>query len=148
MSGRRLEAPSGGDEAPRTSAPVGRKGPVLDLVALATEICRRYQQEFPDEKKRYGDAGNQWCVHDNQHLLNWGVDAANGYLDINHEVSWLASVLESRGFPTERLARTLDLGSDVIREQEIGAPGVKVAVVLTDTAAYVRSHGSFLDYRV
>jgi hypothetical protein len=148
MTGRRLKPPSGGDEAPRVSAPIGRKGPVLDLLTLATEICRRYQREFPDEKKRYGEAGNQWCVHDNQHLLNWGVESANGHLDINREVSWLASVLEARGFPIERLARTLDLGSDLVSEQAIGAPGDKVALVLTDTASFVRSSGSFLDYTV
>jgi hypothetical protein len=148
MTGRRPEPPSGGDEAPRVSAPVGRKGPVLDLVVLATEICRRYRQEFPDEKKRYGEAGNQWCVHDNQHLVNWSVEAANGHLDINREVSWLASVLESRGFPVERLARSLELGADVVVGQSIGAPGDKVALVLTDTASFVRSHGSFLDYTV
>jgi hypothetical protein len=148
MSGRRLAPPTGGDEAPRVSAPIGRKGPVLDLVPLATEICRRYQREFPDERKRYGDAGNQWCVHDNQHLLNWGVEAANGHLDINREVSWLASVLEARGFPTARLARTLDLGSALIAEQAVGAPGVKVALALTNAASFVRSHGSFVDYTV
>jgi hypothetical protein len=148
MTARRLNPPSGGDEAPRTSAPLGKKGPLLDLVTLAGEICRRYQAEFPDEKKRYGVAGNQWCVHDNQHLLNWGVEAANGHLDINHEVAWLASVLEARGFPTERLARTLELGADVILEQAIGAVGVELALVLTDTASFVRSYGSFLDYTV
>jgi hypothetical protein len=148
MTARRLKPPSGGDEAPRTSAPLGKKGPSLDLVALAIEICRRYQQEFPDEKKRYGVAGNQWCTHDNQHLLNWAVEAANGHLDINHEVGWLASVLEARGFPTERLARTLELGADVILEQAIGAAGAGLALVLTDTASFVRSYGSFLDYTV
>jgi hypothetical protein len=115
---------------------------------MATEICRRYRQEFPDEEKRYGDAGNEWCVHDNQHLLNWGVEAANGHLDINLEVSWLASVLEARGFPIERLARNLDLGADVVLEQVTGAPGARLALVLTDTASFVRSHGSFLDHKV
>jgi hypothetical protein len=148
MTRRRLKPPSGGDEAPRTSAPLGRKGPLLDLVSLATETCRRYRNEFLDEEKRYGDAGNQWCIHDNQHLLNWGVEAANGHLDLNDEVAWLASVLESRGFPVDRLARTLDLGADVIREQVIGTPGVRLALVLTDTASFVRSHGSFLDHSV
>jgi hypothetical protein len=148
MTIRRLKPPSGGDEPPRTSAPVGRKGPLLELAPLATEICRRYQLEFPDEKRRYGDAGNQWCVHDNQHLLNWGVEAVNGHLDINREVSWLASVLEARGFPITRLARCLDLGADVVLEQAIGAPGDRLALVLTDTATFVRSYGSFLEFTV
>src|ERR1700709_1696846 len=136
MTIRRLKPPSGGDEPPRVSAPIGRKGPLLEVVPLATEICRRYQLEFPDEKKRYGDAGNQWCVHDNQHLLNWGVEAVNGHLDINHEIAWLASVLEARGCPIERLARTLQLGAAVILQEVSGAPGIKLARVLTDTAAF------------
>jgi hypothetical protein len=148
MTAQRLKPPSGGDEAPRTSARLGARGPALDLLALASEICGRYRQEFPDEKKRYGEAGNQWCMHDNQHLLNWGVEAVNGHLDINHEVSWLASVLEARGFPIERLARTLDLGSAVVLEQVSGPPGVKLALVLSNTASFVRSSGSFLDYTV
>jgi hypothetical protein len=148
MNGGRLRPPSGGDEAPRTSPPLGPHGPSLDLIPLATEICQRYRRQFPDETKRYGDAGNQWCVHDNQHLLFWGVQAANGDLDINHEVAWLASVLEARGFPTERLARNLDLGADVTREQVPGTPGATLALVLNDTATFVRSYGSFLDYTV
>jgi hypothetical protein len=148
MTARRLKPPSGGDEAPRVSARLGARGPSLDLVALATEICARYRQEFPDERGRYGEAGNQWCVHDNQHLLNWGVEAANGHLDINREVAWLASVLESRGFPTERLARSLDLGAEVILEQVDGVPAVKLARVLADTSSFVRSSGSFLEYTI
>ena len=147
MNARRLKPPSGGDEAPRWSSPVGKDGPVLDLVTLATEVCSRYQREFRDERKRYGGAGNRWCVHDNQHLLSWAVEAANGDLDMNAEVSWLAGVLEARGFPTERLARTLDLGADVVAEQ-IGAPGAGLALVLTDTASFVRLHGSFINFLV
>jgi hypothetical protein len=148
MTARRLKPPSGGDEAPRLSARLGRRGPPLDLLTLATDICQRYRREFPDEEKRYGDAGNQWCVHDNQHLLNWGVEACNGHLDINHEVAWLASVLEARGFPIERLARTLEIGVEVVLEQVDGPGALKLALVLTNTASFVRSSGSFLDYTI
>jgi hypothetical protein len=144
----RLSPPAGGEEAPRESAPLGPNGPVLDLRVLAIEACARYRREFPDEQGRYGDAGNQWCAHDIQHVLNWGVDAVNGDLDIGHEISWLASVLEARGFPIERLARGLDLAADVVVEQVDGSPGSSLAVVLTDTAAFVRGHGSFLGFRV
>src|ERR1700712_5621252 len=132
MTSPRLKPPGVGEPAPRVSAALGENGPSLDLVDFATEICRRYRTEFPDEKGRYGDAGNQWCVHDNQHLLNWAVEAVNGDLDINREVAWLASVLESRGFPVERLARNLDLGAAVVREQVSGPPAGRVALVLTD----------------
>jgi hypothetical protein len=48
----------------------------------------------------------------------------------------------------QRLARTLDLGAGVILEQVVGAPAVKLARVLADTASFVRSSGSFLGYTI
>src|ERR1700712_5097937 len=99
MNARRPNPPDGGDEAPRMSSPL-LGGEPLDLVAAATEICRQYRDEFPDEEERYGDAGNAWCVHDNQHMLNWAVETANGYFDIEQELAWLANILEARQFPT------------------------------------------------
>lgn len=145
MTGKRpLAPPSGGDGPPLISAPL-LGGEPLDLLALATEICRRYREEFPDELERYGDAGNAWCVHDNQHLLNWAVETVNGYFDIEHEVAWLANVLEARQFPLDRLARGLDIGADVTREAVEGDPGQELSRVLTSTAVFVRS-GAFRDY--
>ena len=61
MTGRRLRPPEGGDKAPKVSSPLDG-GESLDLVALATAICERYRLEYPDERERYGDAGNAWCV--------------------------------------------------------------------------------------
>lgn len=144
-------APQSAQRGRRSTANVGTDrhgGPTLDLFPLATEICRRYRQEFPDEQGRYGDAGNQRCVHDNQHLLNWGVEAANGHLDVNYEVSWLASVLEARGFPIDRLVGNLELGAAVVLEQVSGPAGVGLSRVLADTAVLVRSHGRLLDFTV
>ena len=43
------EPPSGA--APPATAELG--GDVLDLRALAEEICRRYRAEFPDEQRRW-----------------------------------------------------------------------------------------------
>ena len=146
MTGRRLRPPEGGDEAPSVSSPLAG-GDVLDLVALATAICERYRLEYPDERERYGDAGIAWCVHDNQHLLNWATESVNGELDIRQEVAWLATVLEARDFPTDRLARNLDIGADVV-SGEVGGPGGReLAAVLTDTAGFVRS-GDFRDYTI
>ena len=146
MTGRRLRPPEGGEEAPRVSAPLGG-GETLDLAALATAICERYRLEYPDERERYGDAGIAWCVHDNQHLLNWATESVNGELDIRQEVAWLATVLEARDFPTDRLARDLDIGAEVVLDQ-VGGPGVReLAAVLTATAGFVRS-GDFRDYTV
>ena len=141
MSGRRLEPPGG--DAPPASAWL-EDGEELELLPLATEICRRYRQEFPDEQKRYGDAANAWCVHDNQYLLCWAVEDVNGYLDMNREVAWLTRVLKARDFPLERLARGLDIGAGVIAEQVGGTSGERLADTLTGASAYVRSSDRFV----
>ena len=139
---RRPEPPSG--QPPPTEARLGGGDP-LDLAALAREICRRYRGEYPDEAERYGDAGNAWCVHDNQHLLNWAAGSANGYVEFEREVAWLARVLEAREFPLDRLARNLDIGADVVREQVGGERGDQLGQVLSSGARFVRSRESFLD---
>ena len=138
----RLEPPSG--QPPPTEARLG-DGEALDLAMLAREICRRYRSEYPDEKERYGDAGNAWCVHDNQHLLNWAAGQVNGYVEFEREVAWLARVLEARDFPLDRLARNLDIGADVVREQVGGAPGEQLGGVLAGGGALVRERETFLD---
>ena len=142
MKERQLQPP-GGSAAP-TSAELGQ-GERLDLVALATEICRRYRQEFPDEAIRYGDAGNAWCVHDNQYLLYWAAEAVNGVLEMADEVAWLAGVLEARNFPLDRLARGLDIGADVVSRAAITQASRQLADVLLESAVFVRSRNSFLD---
>ena len=111
----------------------------LDLVALAAEICRLYREEFPDEEGRYGDAGMAWCVHDNQHILNWAVGAANGWVDLSKELAWLARVLEARNFPLERLARDLEIAADVVSVDA-------VAHELRAGAAFICSKSTFLGF--
>ena len=133
---RRLEPPGG--DAPPASAWLEDAEVELGLLPLAEEICRRYRQEFPDEQQRYGDAGNAWCVHDNQYLLCWAVEAVNGYIDMEAEVDWLAGVLEARDFPLERLARGLEIGADVVAEQQGGTSLAQLAATLMGAAAYVR----------
>lgn len=51
-------------------------GTTIELLPLAREICRRYRIEYPDEEARYGPAGIQWCLHDNQYLLAWAIQDA------------------------------------------------------------------------
>lgn len=101
-------------------------GEQVDLPALAAEVCRRYRAEFPDEEGRYGEAGVEWCVHDNQHILNWAVLAQAGYVDLDSELAWLARVLAARDFPLERLARDLEIAAEVMRER-LGDQGGRVA---------------------
>jgi hypothetical protein len=98
----------------------------MDLIGMATTVCRQYRAEFPDERERYGDAGIAWCVRDNQHLLNWAVESVNGDFDIKHEVAWLANVLQAREFPIERLARGLDICAAVTAGALPVDPGKKL----------------------
>ena len=111
------EPPSG--YPPPVSAEL-RGGGTLDLQLLAEEICRRYRAEYPDEQERYGDAGMAWCVHDNQHLLNWAVTEANGFGGFERQLEWLAGVLAARDFPLPRLARDLEIAAAVVPEQRVG----------------------------
>ena len=140
---RRVEPPSG--QPPPTEAQLAGDGQKLDLAALAREICRRYSAEYTDERDRYGDAGTAWCVHDNQHLLNWAAGAFNGYVDMEREVGWLARVLEARDFPIDRLARNLDIGAEVVREQVGGEAGNDLAGILAGAGSFVRSKETFLE---
>jgi hypothetical protein len=114
------EPPSGAP--PPVAAELRGRG-ALDLRALAEEICTRYRAEFPDEQQRYGDAGVAWCIHDNQHLLNWAAIESNGLGGFERKLAWLAAVLEARGFPLERLARNLELAAAVLDENGEPRPG-------------------------
>ncbi|HZG49844.1 MAG TPA: hypothetical protein VEY90_09995 [Thermoleophilaceae bacterium] len=130
-----IEPPSGHPPPLRAQL---HDGEALDLLALAQEICSRYRAEFPDEQERYGDAGIAWCVHDNQHLLNWAVAEQNGYGGFERQVSWLANVLEARDFPIDRLARDLEIAATVIEERLEAGAGALSATLL-DGARLVRS---------
>ncbi|MGA2928899.1 MAG: hypothetical protein ABSG43_23485 [Solirubrobacteraceae bacterium] len=105
--------PSG---APPPELALTSDGQSIDLRPLAGEICRRYRNEFPDEDERYGPAGAQWCLHDNQYLLAWAIqDARDGTVVMSAQALWLARVLSSRQFPVARLVRDLEIASDVVR---------------------------------
>ena len=92
MSPRPRPAPPSGQPPPRQVALAD--GTEVDLEAVATEVCARYAAEYPDEHERYGDAGRDWCMHDNQHLVNWAVLDTREYVSLEDQVSWLAKVLE------------------------------------------------------
>jgi hypothetical protein len=137
--------------APRPAPPSGQPPPVraeledgteLDLEALARDVCDRYRAEYPDEAERYGEVGQQWCRHDNQHLINWAALNTREYVVLDEQVAWLAKVLEAREFPLDRLARDLDIAADVVRERV--PSGAHVAAALTGAAEMVRSRPTFL----
>jgi hypothetical protein len=140
---RRVEPPSG--MAPPIAAPSPvPDGDDLDLRALAAAVCARYYAEYADEDAVYGDVGREWCRHDNQHLLNWAALDVAGTVSLDEQVAWLARILESRRFPILRLARSLELGADVVRE-DVGEAAAPMADRLRAAAAMIRERGTFLE---
>ena len=104
-------APSGGAPPQFAELPGGDR---LELAGPAREIARRHRAEFPDEEKRYGDRGLEWCAYDNQWILSWAAADAAGFDDLHRRTEWLAGILEARGYPVERLARDLEIAADVV----------------------------------
>ncbi|HEX8207384.1 MAG TPA: hypothetical protein VF587_15080 [Solirubrobacteraceae bacterium] len=109
----RLAPPSGTAAPLEATAP---DGTTVDVRALAQEVCRRYRAEYPDEEGRYGDAGQAWCVHDNQYVLHWAVLDAKGTTSLADQVAWLGRVLAARDFPLDRLARDVEICAEVVEE--------------------------------
>ena len=133
--------PPGGYPPPEVAQTAA--GETLQLRALAEEICRRYRAEFADEQERYGYSGIAWCVHDNQHILNWVALESRGFIDLDERLAWLARVLEARKFPLARLGRNLELAAEVLRDEVPGA--ALMAERLSSAALYIRSKPSFLE---
>jgi hypothetical protein len=127
------EPPSG--HPPPASAEL-RDGSTLDLRDIAEEICRRYRAEFPDEEARYGDAGVAWCIHDNQHILNWAITEANGYGGLEGQLAWLAGVLRARDFPLARLRRDLEIAAEVVEDRELSQTLLAGASSVANLAIY------------
>ena len=108
---RRLAPPTGAAAPLETPAP---DGTLVDVRDLARHVCARYRDEFPDERERYGDAGQAWCVHDNQYILHWALLDTRGTTSLADQIAWLARVLHARGFPLDRLRRNLELAAEVV----------------------------------
>lgn len=136
-------SPSGHPPPATVQAP---SGDTIGLLALAQEICRRYAAEFGDDEDRYepAEVTRAWCVHDNQHLLNWAVLSLSDFCDFEEQVAWLARILEARDFPLAHLTRNLELAAEVVAE-ELRSDGEQAAGVLRAGAALVRAQGTFLE---
>lgn len=127
-------SPPSGAEPPKQARTAS--GGAVDLLPLAEEICHRYRLEFPDERERYGAAGEAWCLHDNQYLLAWAIqDARDQTVVLGEQVAWLARVLDARGFPVLRLARDLEIAAAVVAQSiPDGALAADVAAKLIEAA--------------
>jgi hypothetical protein len=116
---RDVAPPSGGTPPPSTARLPD--GELLHLTPVAEETSRRFWAEYADEAEHYGDAGFAWCVHDNQWLLGWAAEdfeIRGGHFVRN--VHWLAGVLAARDYPSECLARDLEIAADVVGEEGDG----------------------------
>jgi hypothetical protein len=119
MTARRLRPPSGGMAPPHTATlPDGTK---LDLLPLARQISDAHLARHPDELERYGEAGREWCTHDNQHLLSWAALDLQGSVDFDEQLGWLSRVLSARGYPIANLADNLRTAGTLIRQHAAGA---------------------------
>lgn len=97
-------------------------GSVIELEPIAREICARFYDRYPHELERSGEAGTEWCRHDNQYLLAWAIqDARDGTVLLVEQAVWLAGVLETRGFPVEQLIGNLQIAAEITR----GIPGLR-----------------------
>jgi hypothetical protein len=121
----------------RPPAAVYVDGTAIPLAPVADLICSRYRVEFPDERARYGDAGEAWCRHDNQWLLSWAVNDVLGATDLGEQVQWLARVLHARDFPVDRLARDLEIAAEVVVSGALGYVSKSVAARLLHAAKTV-----------
>ena len=129
---RRPSRPQGGMAPPSTAAlPDGTQ---LDLRPLARQISDAHFERHPEELERYGDAGREWCTHDNQHLLKWAALDLAGCIDLDEQLRWLANVLTSRGYPIESLADNLRTGASVLDRHADGHNVEALARRLADAA--------------
>jgi hypothetical protein len=129
-----LRAPAG-DPPPQTARLDA--GGEIALGPLAARVADLYYAEFPDELLRYGAAGRDWCIHDNLHLFAWAFGAHRGYVVFGDQVRWLATVLQSRGYPLDRLAWDLRAAADVIADAPI-SESAPVGEILREGADVVR----------
>lgn len=75
-------------------------------------------------------------------LVRLTIAAPRSEIDFDHQLAWLARVLEARGFPLERLARNLVLLADVVAQHH--ADEADLHARLLAGANTVRSRRTFL----
>jgi hypothetical protein len=110
---RRLERPSG--MPPPVEAWFGPER--VGLVPLAEEIAGRHLERCPDDVERYGELAHEWAVHDMQHVLHWAFGDFAGLVELDAQVSWLARVLDARGYPLANLWSCLRTAAEVVEER-------------------------------
>jgi hypothetical protein len=113
-------------------------GKPIALQPLAEAVAKRYFDEFPEDLGRYGEAARAWEIHDTSHCLQWAVLDVDGLVSLPREIEWLTTVLRSREFPLEHLARNLELAADVV-EEHLTESEAAIASRLRAAALQIRS---------
>ena len=114
-------------------------GTTIDLGPLASQLCARYYETYPDDLGRYGDAGRAWCEHDSRYLLAWALeDARAGTVDCVAQVAWLGRVLSARDFPIDRLAHHVALTATLLRTAALGQTADRAAERMAVAASQLR----------
>ena len=138
---KRLQRP-GGQPPPEHITLQGQRIP---LAAIAAAVTDAFLERHPDELDRYENPElvREWCEHDTRHLIGWAAAEAERGSSLARQLDWLGVVLESRGYPAQRLADTLEFSASVLAEH-LGATAAKINRSLAAGAVHVRSKPSFL----
>ena len=138
---KRLQRP-GGQPAPEHIILANQRIALAPIAAIVTD---RFLERHPDELERYENPAlvREWCENDTRHVIGWANAEAERGSSLAKQLDWLGVVLESRGYPVQRLADTLELSAGVLREQ-LGPEAEKIHRSLTAGAAHVRSKPTFL----
>ncbi len=138
---KRLARP-GGQPPPAHITLEGRR---VALPPIAATVTDRFLARHPDEVERYEDPERvrEWCEHDTRHLIGWAAAEAERGSPLAKQLDWLGVVLESRGYPVQRLGDTLEISAEVLREQ-LGSQAEPIEASLTAGAAHVRTKPTFL----
>jgi hypothetical protein len=138
MNKRELAPPTG--MAPPVTATLPG-GVVLELRPLAREITDRHLSRHAEDLQRYGETGREWCTHDNQHLINWAVLAVCDAVSFREQLTWLANVLKSRGYPLANLADNLATAAETVRQLVTSDHTRQLVSALEAGAEYIRGLG-------
>lgn len=138
---KRLERPGG--HPPPEAIWLGDKP--IDILAIARDVTAAFLARFPDELDRYEDRDrvHEWCTHDTRHLIGWAAAEAHRGSPLAKQLDWLGMVLESRGYPVQRLGDTLEIAADVLNRHH-GSPARPVADALRAGARHVRATPTFI----
>ena len=97
-------------------------GQTIEIVPIAREVARRHLERHPEDVERYGEElAFQWAAHDMQHVVHWAYTDVAGLVDLEQQVSWLARVLEARGYPLENLWSCLRTAAEVVDDDRVAA---------------------------